>query len=316
MKGERHMLAAMDNVITVDAISKSYGQAVAVEDVSFAVRRGEIFGMLGPNGAGKTTTVECIQGLRRPDRGSIDVLGIDPAADPDLLRRRIGSQLQSSSLPDRLHVWEAVHLFSRLHGDPADVDRVLDTWDLSKLRRKPFAALSGGQQQRLFLALALLGQPEIVVLDELTSSLDPNARRDTWDLVKAVRDRGATVILVTHFMEEAEALCDRVAIVDQGRVVAIDTPIALTTGLGTEVRITFTSDGHDPHFLTQVPGVRSVGVEAEMVTVVGGPEAGIRVAGALSERGFIPIDYRIHHPSLDDVFVSLTGRALTGKDAA
>jgi ABC-2 type transport system ATP-binding protein len=299
----------MDTVITVENLRKAYGGTVAVDEVSFEVRRGEIFGVLGPNGAGKTTTVECLQGLRRRDAGRVEVLGLDPDRDADRLRRRTGSQLQSSALPDRLRVGEAVALFARLHADLVNVDLTLREWGLDGLRRKPYGALSGGQRQRLFLALALLGQPEVVFLDELTTGLDPTARRTTWTLVRRVRDRGATVVLVTHFMEEAEALCDRVAVVDRGRVVALDSPDALTAGRGGPVRATFTADGHDPAYLSAVPGVTSVSRDGSgRVTVAGTGSAAVAVAAALAAHGVLPDDFRIHRPSLEDVFLSLTGR--------
>jgi ABC-2 type transport system ATP-binding protein len=301
----------MATVIAAEHLRKRYGETTAVEDVTFDVRRGEIFGILGPNGAGKTTTVEILQGLRGRDAGRLEVLGLDPGRHADQLRRRTGSQLQSSALPERLRVGEAVRLFSALHKGRNGVDAVLSEWDLAPLRNRAFATLSGGQQQRLFLALALLGRPEIVFLDELTTGLDPTARRATWALVHRVRERGATVVLVTHFMEEAEALCDRVAIVDRGRVVALDTPDALTAGRGGSVRTTFTVHGHDPSYLTRVAGVESVSVDAGHVTVTGAGAASVAVAAELAAHGVLPADFRTHHPSLEDVFLALTGRSLT-----
>lgn len=300
----------MSDIIEVDHLHKRYGDTIAVDGVSFSVRRGEIFGMLGPNGAGKSTTIEILQGLRSRSSGRVEVLGLDPGSRPDLLRRRIGSQLQSSALPERLRVGEAVQLFAALRPEEIDVDRALATWDLAPLRRRPFAVLSGGQRQRLFLALALLGDPEVVFLDELTTGLDPVARRATWRLVGAIRDRGATVVLVTHFMEEAEALCDRVAIVDEGRIIATDTPVALTA-THTGVRMTFTANGADPRFLSSVHGVQSVTQAGGRVTVRGTGAAPVRVAAALAERGIAPTDYRTHHPTLEDVFLTLTGHAFT-----
>lgn len=301
----------MDTVVTAEHLRKTYRDTVAVEDVSFEVRRGEIFGILGANGAGKTTTVECLQGLRTPDRGRLAVLGLDPTRQADRLRRRTGSQLQSSALPERLRVGEAVRLFGRLRDQPVDVAAAMAAWDLHRLRRRPFGTLSGGQQQRVFLALALLGDPELVFLDELTTGLDPTARRATWELVAGVRDRGATVVLVTHFMEEAEALCDRVAVVDRGRVVACDTPAALTAHQGGPVRLTFTVDGHDPRHLLELAGVESVRLDGGRVTVSGHSSAAVTVAAALAERGVRPADYRTHYPSLEDVFLTLTGHRLT-----
>lgn len=301
----------MDTVITTENLHKRYGGTVAVDEVTFDVRRGEIFGILGPNGAGKTTTVEILQGLRRRDGGRLAVLGLDPSRDAEKLRRRTGSQLQSSALPERLRVGEAIRLFARLHREPTDMDAVLSEWGLRDLTRRTYATLSGGQQQRLFLALALLGRPEIVFLDELTTGLDPTARRATWSLVRRVRERGATVVLVTHFMEEAEALCDRIAVVDRGRVVALDSPGALTAGRGGGVRTTFTVDGHDPSHLSAVPGVDAVTIDAGRVTVTSSGAAVVAVAAALAAHDVAPADFRTHHPSLEDVFLVLTGRSLT-----
>jgi ABC-2 type transport system ATP-binding protein len=301
----------MEIVIATEHLQKRYGETAAVDDVTFDVRRGEIFGILGPNGAGKTTTVEILQGLRHRDGGQLEVLGLDPSRHAEKLRRRIGSQLQSSALPERLRVGEAVRLFARIHKGPTDVDSVLSEWGLRDLRRRAYATLSGGQQQRLFLALALLGRPEIVFLDELTTGLDPTSRRATWNLVRQVRDRGATVVLVTHFMEEAEALCDRVAVVDRGRVVALDTPGALTAHRGGPVRMTFSVNDHDASYLSAVPGVDAVTIDAGRVTVTGSGTATVAVAAALAAHDVLPADYRTHHPSLEDVFLALTGRSLT-----
>ena len=214
----------MDDVIEVSGLRKTYGSLVAVDDLSFSIRAGEIFGVLGPNGAGKTTTVESIAGLRRPDAGTVRVLGLDPVADGPTLRQRLGVQLQQATLPDRLKVWEALELFASLYEAPADWRRLIEQWDLTEKRNATFASLSGGQRQRLFIALALVGDPDVVILDELTSGLDPQARRDTWEMIRAVRDAGTTVVLVTHFMDEAERLCDRLAIIDGGRIVAQGPP--------------------------------------------------------------------------------------------
>ncbi|MGH3650839.1 MAG: ATP-binding cassette domain-containing protein, partial [Acidimicrobiia bacterium] len=212
---------------------------------------------------------------------------------------------------------EAIRLFSHLQTAKVDGDRTLRAWDLTDLGRRPFATLSGGQRQRLFLALALLGDPDVVFLDELTAALDPNARRATWDLVRQVRDRGATVVLVTHFMEEAEALCDRIAVVDGGKVIALDTPAALASAGGNGVSVTFTANGTDPAFLSAVPGVRSVSVtEPNLVTVAGSPISPITVASALNARGMAPTDFRTHHPSLEDAFLALTGVTLNDEETS
>jgi len=214
-------------VIDVSHVSKRYGERYAVHDVSFAIEAGEIFGIVGPNGSGKTTTVESVEGLRTPDSGEIRVLGLDPRRERAELRTRMGIQLQDSQLPDRLKVWEALDLYASFYRDPMDWRALLDEVGLADRRDTAFAKLSGGQKQRLWIALALVGRPEVAVLDELTTGLDPQARRDTWQLIRTIRERGVTVVLVTHFMDEAERLCDRLAVMRAGRVVAIDTPAAL-----------------------------------------------------------------------------------------
>ena len=297
-------------VIEVEGLHKSYGDHVAVEDVGLEVRAGEIFGLLGPNGAGKTTTVECLQGLRRRGRGRVRVLGLDPERDGDRLRRRIGAQLQSSALPDRLRVGEALWLFARGHDGAAPLDQLGRRWGLERLWRRPFAKLSGGEQQRLFIALALVNRPQLVFFDELTTGLDPQARRATWDLVRQVRDDGATVVLVTHFMEEAEHLCDRLAIVDQGRVVATGTPSELIGRGDASQRVSFSWPGADAAWLSQLDGVERVTRRGDAVEVAGSGPMAVRVAAALAHRGVAPDDFRTHHPDLEDVFLALTGRDL------
>jgi ABC-2 type transport system ATP-binding protein len=218
------------NVIEVSNLRKQYGDHLAVADVSFAVAEGEIFGIVGPNGAGKTTTVECVEGMRTPDAGTVRVLNLDPRRDRPRLRRLVGIQLQESQLPERLKVWEALDLYGSFYPRPADWRPLMADVGLADKRDIPFGKLSGGQKQRLSIALALVGNPRIAVLDELTTGLDPQARRDTWNLIRSVRDRGVTVVLVTHFMDEAERLCDRLAVIDAGRVVALDTPAAMIAG--------------------------------------------------------------------------------------
>ncbi|RSN14976.1 ABC transporter ATP-binding protein [Streptomyces sp. WAC 05977] len=219
-------------LIEVSNLRKTYGEHVAVDDVSFHVEQGEIFGILGTNGAGKTTTVECLQGLRTPDSGTMSVLGLDPGKDHGALRQRLGSQLQESRLPDKIKVHEALDLYASFYANPADTGDLLAKLGLTGQRDQYFGKLSGGQKQRVSIALALVGRPEVAVLDELTTGLDPHARRDTWKLVETVRDAGVTVLLVTHFMDEAERLCDRLAIFDAGRVVATGTPAALRDRVG------------------------------------------------------------------------------------
>ncbi|WP_155375337.1 ABC transporter ATP-binding protein [Catellatospora vulcania] len=219
-------------VIEVNGLTKRYGDRTVVDGVSFTVAEGEIFGILGENGAGKTTTVECISGLRTPDAGTISVFGLDTRGDREQLRRLIGVQLQESQLQDRLRVGEAMQLYSSFYPDPADWRELLAAVGLTEQVRMPYAKLSGGQKQRLSIALALIGNPRVAILDELTTGLDPRARRETWKLIRQIRDRGVTVLLVTHFMDEAERLCDRLAVFDGGRIVALDTPAALIANVG------------------------------------------------------------------------------------
>jgi ABC-2 type transport system ATP-binding protein len=296
----------MGSVIEVDNLRKRYGSQVAVEDVSFQVRQGEIFGLLGRNGAGKTTTVECLQGLRRADGGRVRVLGLDPQRQTQQLRRRIGCQLQEAALPDRLKVWEALDLFASLASAPTDWRVLMDQWGLADKRTASFASLSGGQRQRLFVALALVNDPEVVFLDELTQGLDPAARRVAWGLIRAIRERGATVVLVTHYMDEAEQLCDRIAVVEGGRVVAADTPQGLIARFGGPIRITFTPDGHDVRFLEDVAHVKTVRRRGERVEAEGtGPVLAL-VAAELVSRGLVPPDLRVEQATLEDVFLRLT----------
>jgi ABC-2 type transport system ATP-binding protein len=214
-------------IIKVDHLQKRYGDTIAVSDVSLSIEEGEIFGILGPNGAGKTTTVECIAGLREPDAGTVEVMGLDPLTDREALRRVLGIQLQETQQPDKLKVGEALELYASFYSEAADPDELLEVLGLADKRQTRFAKLSGGQKQRLSIALALIGRPRIAILDELTTGLDPVARRDTWALIDDIRKQGVTIMLVTHFMTEAERLCDRVAILEAGRVAAIGTPAEL-----------------------------------------------------------------------------------------
>ena len=297
----------MESVIEVNNLRKRYGSYTAIDDVTFDVRRGEIFGLLGRNGAGKTTTVECLQGLRRSDGGRIRVLGLDPQKHTQRLRKRIGSQLQEAALPDRIKVWEALDLFASLTPGAADPQTLMEQWDLTSKRGTSFSGLSGGQRQRLFVALALVNNPEVVFLDELTQGLDPAARRVAWDLIGAIRDRGATVMLVTHYMDEAEHLCDRVAVIDAGKIVASDSPGGLISRFGGPMRITFTSNGTETTGLDRVPHVQSVTMRGPRVVLEGsGPVLGL-VAAELVSRGRYPSDLMVEQPTLEDVFLRLTG---------
>ncbi len=299
-------------IVQVEHLRKVYGSTVAVEDTSFEVYEGEIFGMVGPNGAGKTTTIECIEGLRRPDSGSIRVLGLDPQQDGYALRLRIGMQLQESTLQDRIKVWEALDLFAAFYPRSIDWQPLIEQLGLAERRHTPFAKLSGGQKQRLFIALALINDPEVVFLDELTTGLDPQARRAMWDLVREIRARGKTIFLTTHFMEEAERLCDRVAIMDRGRIVALDTPANLIRTLGAEYRLVFSVDEpFDLQRLSSVAGVTRVETMNERV-IVYGATAGVvsDVINALGQSGARFHDLRTEQPTLEDVFLSLTGREM------
>jgi ABC-2 type transport system ATP-binding protein len=295
----------MTTVIEVQGLMKRYGAHLAVDDVGFTVSEGEIFGILGVNGAGKTTTVECLQGLRRPDGGRMRVLGLDPRTDRSRLRALVGSQLQASALPDRLRVDEAVRLFG--DGDRRSADVLLDTWKLVGLRRKSFAFLSGGQRQRLFIALALLNQPQVVFFDELTQGLDPLARSDVWDAINDVRGRGTTVVLVTHFMDEAEALCDRVAVMRGGRIVDTGTPTELIARHTRTTTVTFTpSVSFDPTVLAALPGVDAVQRHGEQIRVAGTNELVAPVCAAvLGDDRVGPPDLRVHHPDLEDALIAL-----------
>jgi len=297
----------MDAVVEVQGLRKCYGLLVAVEDVSFAVRRGEIFGLLGPNGAGKTTAVECLQGLRRPDGGRLSVLGLDPRTQGGELRRRIGSQLQESALPERIRVGEALELFSSFVPGGPDWRDVMTRWGLADKERAFFGALSGGQRQRLFVALALVNEPEVVFLDEMTTGLDPAARHLAWDLIEAIRERGTTVVLVTHFMDEAEHLCDRLAVIARGRIVATDSPPGLVATYAREVTVRFSTGVSDLDFLGSVPEVSRVSRQADRVEVHGTGAVLARVAAALVAHGIVPPDLRAERPTLEDVYLALTG---------
>lgn len=299
-------------IIQVENLRKVYGSVVAIDDISFGVAQGEIFGMVGPNGAGKTTTIECIEGLRSPTMGSIRVLGLDPRKERYALLPRIGIQLQQAALQDRIKVWEALDLYASLYRRTADWRKLLEQMGLAEKRKAPFAKLSGGQKQRLFIALALLNDPEVVFLDELTTGLDPQARRTMWDMVREIRDRGKTIFLITHFMEEAERLCNRVAIVDHGRIIALDTPEKLIENLGVENRVVFTTDGK-PNLerLKVLPGVSHVDVIGDRVSVAGSGETLLSgVVNVLSSNGFHYHDVHTEQPTLEDVFLKLTGRAI------
>ena len=297
--------------VEIAHLRKAYGDVVAVDDVSFSVAEGEIFGILGPNGAGKTTTVECVLGLRSPDAGSIRVMGLDRAKTGRICIVIVGAQLQESALPGKLRVGEILDLYRSFYCDPADVGELIDALGLAGKRKDYYRSLSGGQRQRLSIALALIGRPKIAVLDEMTTGLDPQARRDTWDLIEGVRNRGVTILLVTHFMEEAERLCDRVALIDAGRVVALDSPAGLAARAsgGTSVRFV-PSAPFDDRLLSELPEVRTVTRSGSHVVVTGTGELVNVVILTLATAGVTARDVQLDSSTLEDAFVKLTGRHL------
>ena len=300
-------------VIQVAGFRKTYRSTVAVDDVSFEVYDGEIFGLIGPNGAGKTTTMEGVQGLRTPDRGTISVLGLDPFRDVYELQDRIGAQLQQAQLQKRIKVWEAVHLWAALYRkQTADGDRLLEQLGLADKRNAWFMTLSGGQKQRLFIALALINDPEVVFLDELTTGLDPQSRRTIWDLVRDIRRRGKTVLLTTHLMEEAERLCDRVAIIDHGRIVDMDTPDGLIRRHCPERTVVLATD--DPvaaDRFRRIPTVASVTAANGRLTIHGtGEDLVTAVIHCLSDERIHVTDFRTVLPTLEDVFLKVTGHSI------
>src|SRR5580658_6821484 len=302
-------------VIEVSGIRKTYGSTVAVSDVSFEVSEGEIFGLIGPNGAGKTTTMECVEGVRRPDRGEISILGLNPFRDVYQLQNRIGVQLQQAQLQKRIKVWEAVDLWASLYTKTVDADRLLEQLGLSSKRDAWFMNLSGGQKQRLFIALALINDPEVVFLDELTTGLDPQARRAIWDLVRGIRERGKTVFMTTHLMEEAERLCDRVAIIEHGRIIDIDRPANLVLRHCPERTVVIEVSDRDTVERAEerfklIPGVESVERTGNRLTICGSGELVTEVIHCLSENRVRVTDFRAILPNLEDVFLKLTGRSI------
>jgi ABC-2 type transport system ATP-binding protein len=303
----------MRQVIQVSGVRKTYGPTVAVDEVSFEVNDGEIFGLIGPNGAGKTTTMECIEGLRKPDLGSISVLGLDPFRQAYKLQDRIGVQLQQAQLQKRIKVWEAVDLWASLYQKKAiDGERLLEQLGLTDKRDAWFMNLSGGQKQRLFIALALINDPEVVFLDELTTGLDPQSRRAIWDLVRGIRERGKTVFLTTHLMEEAERLCDRVAIIEHGRIIDIDRPERLVDRHCPERTVVLaTEDPMAEERFRAIPGVEAVIRTDLRFTIRGrGDDLVTEVIHCLSENRMRVTDFRTILPNLEDVFLKLTGHSI------
>ena len=295
-----------ESAIRVQNLSKRYGDFVAVNDVSFSIKEGEIFGIIGPNGAGKTTTVECISGLRAPDSGSVTIYDLSPQKDRDKIRKFVGVQLQESAMPPRLKVGEAVELFASFYSNPIKPDDLLESLGINRIKNSIFKNLSGGQKQRLSIALALIGNPKIAILDELTTGLDPEARRETWALIEGVRDRGVTVILVTHFMDEAERLCDRLALINHGKLVVLDTPEAIAALAGGN-RLRFVpSRPVDDKTLYAIPGVTGVERKERYVTVTGAGDLAMSVINSLAKIGVHVSDIEARGGNLDDAFVKLT----------
>jgi ABC-2 type transport system ATP-binding protein len=299
-------------VIQVSGIRKTYGAIAAVSGVSFEVNEGEIFGLIGPNGAGKTTTMECVEGVRRPDSGAISILGLDPFRDVYQLQNRIGVQLQQAQLQKRIKVWEAVDLWASLYSKSVNGDRLLDQLGLSSKRNAWFMTLSGGQKQRLFIALALINDPEVVFLDELTTGLDPQSRRAIWELVRGIRDRGKTVFMTTHLMEEAERLCDRVAVIEHGKIIDIGSPQELV-GRHCPARtvVLATDNSLAEERLRAIPAVELVTREDSHFTIQGrGDDFVTDVIQCLSENRIRVTEFRTVLPTLEDVFLKLTGHSI------
>jgi ABC-2 type transport system ATP-binding protein len=301
------------NVIEVTDLRKHYGDRKAVDGVTFSVEEGEIFGILGPNGAGKTTTVESIAGLRTPDSGTINVLGLDPHRDRARLRTLVGVQLQESELPERITVREAIDLFASFYRDPEDPRTLIGDLGLEDKVDSAYKNLSGGQKQRLSIALALVGRPKVAILDELSTGLDPQARRETWHLIESVRDRGVTILLVTHLMEEAERLADRVAVFGDGRVIALDTPSGIVSMVDPEQRLRFRpSVPIDDRILTDLPEVKGVERSGPIVVVTGTGNLIHAVTSVLARHQIVANDLRVEQANLDDAFIALTGRMSNG----
>jgi len=295
-------------VIEVENLTKAYDGTKVVDGISFDVAEGEIFGIVGPNGAGKTTTVESVEGLRQPDAGSIRVLGLDPMHDRYELTQRVGAQLQESRLQDRIKVGEALELYASFYDQPADWHELLDRLGLNGKAGASYSSLSGGQKQRLAVALALVGSPEIAILDELTTGLDPQARRSVWENIEQIKEAGVTVVLVTHFMEEAERLCDRIMVVDRGKVVATDTPAGLVGRVGAEQRLRFRpSVPIEDADLTALPEVTSVKHSGSQLIVAGTGNIVHAVTSLLAQRRVIAEELRIEQNSLEDAYLALTG---------
>ncbi len=301
-----------ETVVQVENLRKSYGKIKAVDDISFEVHKEEIFGLVGPNGAGKTTAIECIEGLRKPGSGNLRVLDLNPTTNGRTLRNLIGIQLQESQLPARLKVWEAVSLFSSFYSKNIESAPLLKDLGLEEKKGAYFDKLSGGQKQRLFVALALLNDPELIFLDELTTGLDPQARRVTWDLIAGIREKGKTIFLTTHFMEEAERLCDRVAIMDHGKIIALDTPRNLIRNVSSETRLIFSvTDSPELHALNNIESISKYEKSGNSIIIHGHDKRMVKdVVNFLVNHNIDFHDLKTEQATLEDVFLTLTGKEI------
>ncbi|HJX01923.1 MAG TPA: ABC transporter ATP-binding protein [Candidatus Humimicrobiaceae bacterium] len=299
-------------VIQVKNLKKSYGKIKAVDDISFEIYEQEIFGLVGPNGAGKTTAIECIEGLRKPNSGDLMVLDLNPTSNGRALRNMLGIQLQESQLPARIKVWEAMSLFSSFYKKNIESEPLLKDLGLEEKKKSYFDKLSGGQKQRLFIALSLINDPQLIFLDELTTGLDPQARRTTWDLINSVRERGKTIFLTTHSMEEAERLCDRVAIMDKGKIIALDTPGNLIRNISTENRVMFSvTDGFDLETLSNIRSISKYEKSGNRITIYGHDKRMVKdVVNFLVNRNIDFYDLQTQQSTLEDVFLALTGKKI------
>ena len=299
-------------VIQVKNLKKSYGKIKAVDDISFEIYEQEIFGLVGPNGAGKTTAIECIEGLRKPNSGDLMVLDLNPTSNGRALRNMIGIQLQESQLPARIKVWEAMSLFSSFYNKNIESEPLLKDLGLEEKKKSYFDKLSGGQKQRLFIALSLINDPQLIFLDELTTGLDPQARRTTWDLISSVRNKGKTIFLTTHFMEEAEKLCDRVAIMDKGKIIALDTPVNLIKDIATETRLRFSvTESPELDLLDNIKSISKYEKSGSNITIYGHDKGMVKdVVNFLVNRNIDFYDLQTEQSTLEDVFLALTGKQI------
>lgn len=296
-------------VIEVSNLKKYYGEIKAVDGISFSVLKGEVFGMVGPNGAGKTTTIECIEGLRKPSSGEIKVLGMNPYEKRETIYKRISVQLQETEYQDKIKVWEILKLFSSFYEKTVDYEELLEKFDLKNFKRSFVSDLSGGQRQKLSIILALIPDPEIVFLDELTTGLDPKARRDMWKFILDLKRQSKTIFLTTHYMEEAEILCDRVAIIDKGKILALDTPENLIKMSNLDEIITFEGEISDIEKLNKIKGLTKFLLHNKEITLFGKGEDFLKnVVDFLYSNKISFKNLKTKKPNLEDTYLSLTGK--------